>query len=186
MKKPVKLRPLTPEEKQRITQIANSRSEPHALVQRARLILLLSNNPNLYASEAGRQVGFRSLTSGVYWVKRFNAEGVAGLRERRRAGRKPTHGADVRQALLDLAAQSPEALGYPFAQWTVKRLQQAMQQRLGIHLSVSTIWEWLRDAGFRWRKQQSWFSTVEQRDPAYAQKRGRLLRHTRALLRIHG
>jgi hypothetical protein len=48
------------------------------LVQRARLIVLLLDEPGLSAKVAGAQVGFTNAASGRKWVKRFNAEGSRG------------------------------------------------------------------------------------------------------------
>jgi hypothetical protein len=41
----------------------------------------------------------------------------------------------VRSMLIALAFQKPLALGYPFALWTLERLQAAFFKREGIHLS---------------------------------------------------
>jgi transposase len=65
----------------------------------------MMDNPNLYASEAGKQVGFRSPIMGVTWVRRFNLEGLAGLHDKKRGGRKPTHSRAVRSARIRLALQ---------------------------------------------------------------------------------
>jgi transposase len=76
-------------------------------------------------------------------VKRFNIKGIEGLRDRARPGRPVVHDQHVRNALINLALQKPRTLGYPFELWTLERLQRALQEREGIHLSDSTIWEWL-------------------------------------------
>jgi len=60
MRKRVKLRPLTAEEVTEIKRLANSRTAPVRLVQRARIITFLDADPQLYASEAGLQAGFSS------------------------------------------------------------------------------------------------------------------------------
>ena len=129
MRKPIKLRTLTNEEAAEIRRLAASRTEPFRLVQRARIIAAMMDNPNLYASEAGKQVGYRSPIMGVTWVKRFNAEGLAGL-------------------------------------------QRAFEERQGVHLSDSTIWTWMAEEGFAWKRQQSWFHEAEKHDPQFVEKRG--------------
>ena len=157
MRKPIKLRTLTNEEAREIRQLAASRTEPFRMVQRTRLIAAMMDDPSLYASKAGKQVGFRSLYAGVIWVRRFNEEGLAGLQDRKRGGRKPTHSQAVRSALISLALQKPNTLGYPFKLWTLERLQNAFKERQGVHLSDSTIWTWMAEEGFEWRCQESWF-----------------------------
>ncbi len=72
MRKPVKLRTLTTEETAEIRRLAASRTASFRMVQRARLIASMLDDPNLYASEAGKRVGFRSPIMGVTWVRRFD------------------------------------------------------------------------------------------------------------------
>lgn len=132
-----------------IRRLASSRKESAALVQRARVIKALLDNPALSAKEAGRVAGFKTNLSGRYWVKRFNIKGLDGLLDRPRPGRPAVHDQRVRCALINLALQKPRALGYPFELWTLERLQHALQEREGIHLSDSTIWEWLHAKGER-------------------------------------
>ena len=172
MRKPVKLRAVTAEEEQCIRRLVASRKEAIRLVQRARIIAAIMDDPNLCASHAGQQAGFVSLSAGPLWVKRFNAQGLAGLQDKPRSGRKPTHGAEVRSALISLALQKPRSLGYPFELWTLERLQRAFEERQGTHLSDSTIWTWLAEEGLEWKRQQSWFHEAEKHDPAFVEKRG--------------
>jgi len=172
MRKAVKLRSLTTEEETEIRRLAASRKEPHRLVQRAKVIVALLDDPKLYATHAGSKVGFSGMQYGITWVKRFNEEGLAGLEDKPKAGRPPTHGPEVRSELLSLALQKPDTLGYPFKLWTLERLQAAFKERQGVHLSDSTIWEWVEGEGFKWKRQQSWFHEAEKHDPEFVEKRG--------------
>jgi transposase len=174
MRKAVKLRSLTTEEEAEIRRLAASRKEAHRLVQRATVIVAMLDNPKLHATLAGQQAGFKGNQSGVTWVKRFNAEGLAGLEDKPKAGRPPTHSQSVRSALIGLARQKPSSLGYPFKLWTLERLQTAFKEREGVHLSDSTIWEWVEGEGFKWKRQQSWFHEAEKHDPEFVEKRGAL------------
>ena len=172
MRKAVKLRTLTAEEETEIRRLAASRKEPHNLVQRAKVIEAMLDDPKLHATQAGLQAGFRGEPTGIHWVRRFNAEGVAGLLDRPKSGRPPTHAQQIRSSLLGLARTKPESLGYPFKLWTLERLQTAFQEREGVHLSDSTIWEWVEAEGFRWKRQESWFHDAEKQDPEFVEKRG--------------
>jgi transposase len=173
MPKRIHLRTLTTEEQVEIRRLAASRKEPIRLVQRARVIAAMLDDPELPAGAAGLRAGFRgNEVMGPFWVRRFNEEGVAGLQDRQRRGRKPLHGPEVRSALVSLALQKPRSLGYPFELWTLERLQQAFQERQGVHLSDSTIWTWMDEEGFEWKRQQSWFHDAEQHDPEFVEKRG--------------
>ena len=168
----VRLRTLTTEEAKEIRRLAASRKEAARLVQRARLIALMLDDPTLPASRAALEVGFKQAGSGSDWVRRFNEEGVAGLTDKPRSGRPATHDESVRSGLIHLALQKPESLGYPFALWTLERLQTAFREREGVHLSDSTIWTWLEEEGLTWKRQQSWFREPEKHDPQFVEKRG--------------
>jgi transposase len=172
MRKPIKLRTLTAEEVTEIKRLANSRTEAIRLVQRARIITFMYDDPSLYASDAALKAGFTSSVVGPVWVKRFNEKGIAGLEDKARPGRQPVHSQEVRSALVGLAIQKPATLGYPFKLWTLERLQRAFEEREHTHLSDSTIWEWLEAEGLEWKRQQSWFHDVEKQDPEFVEKRG--------------
>lgn len=172
MRTPIKLRTLTAKEVTEIKRLASSRKEPIRLVQRARIIALMVEDSRLYASDAGLKAGFASVVSGPVWVRRFNEQGMAGLEDQPRRGRKPTHGQAVHSQLVSLATRKPKSLGYPFELWTLERLQTAFQERHGIHLSDSTIWEWLAAEGLEWKRQESWFHEAEKHDPEFVEKRG--------------
>jgi transposase len=172
MPKRIRLRALTPEEQKEISHIAASRTEPLRRVQRARIIKAMAEDPDLPASQAGQMAGYKSDMIGSMWVRRFNEEGLSGLEDRPRPGRKPIHSQEVRSALISLALQKPRSLGYPFELWTLERLQAAFRERHDTHLSDSTIWTWLDEEGLKWKRQQSWFHDVEKHDPEFVEKRG--------------
>lgn len=172
MRTPIRLRTLTAEEVTEVRRLTDARKEAIRLVQRARLIVFMLDDPHLYAAEAGLKAGFRTNGAGATWVRRFNEAGIAGLQDKPRPGRKPTHRPEVRGQLVALAVQKPSGLGYPFALWTLERLQGAFEERHGVHLSDSTIWEWLAEEGLEWKRQQSWFHDVPRHDPEFVEKRG--------------
>jgi len=179
MPKRIRIRALTAEEKIEIQRLAASRKQSIRLVQRARIIAAMDEDPELTATEAALRAGFKSNATGPMWVKRFNEEGLAGLQDRPRPGRKPTHSQEVRSALISLALQKPRSLGYPFELWTLARLQRAFEERHGVHLSdrrcgetASTIWTWMDEEGFKWKRQQSWFHEAKKHDPEFVEKRG--------------
>ena len=89
MPKRICLRELTVEERKEIRRLVASRKEAHRLVQRARIIEAMLDDGHLTASEAGLRAGFKSNAVGPVWVKRFNTEGLAGLQDKSRPGRKP-------------------------------------------------------------------------------------------------
>jgi transposase len=172
MAKKLQLRELSEEEMGEITRLVRSRTAPVRLVQRARVIQSLLEDPSLSAARAGRAAGYRSELTGPLWVNRFNRQGLAGLQDEHRPGHPRVHSEETRSKLVDLALQKPRTLGYPFELWTLERLQTAFWEREDTHLSDSTIWTWLAEEGLEWKRQQSWFREAQKHDPQFVEKRG--------------
>jgi transposase len=172
MPKYIRLREMSESEVAEVRRLARARQEAVELVKRARLIEYVLDHPEVPATRAAMRVGFGSIASGSEWVKRFNAEGVAGLYNRPKSGRPLTHSEEVRSQVLDVALQKPRSLGYPFEMWTLERLQVALREKHNLRLSRSTIWQWLDDEGLEWKRQESWFHEPERHDPEFVEKRG--------------
>jgi transposase len=172
MPKRIKMRKPTADEKREIVRLANARKEPAQLVKRAQVLQAIIDDPALSPSKAGQLAGYANPATGIQWVERFNAEGLDGLKDRQRPGAPAKHSQEVRSQLVNLALQKPEKLGYPFALWTLERLQNAFKERHGVHLSDSTIWTWMDEEGFEWKRQESWFHNAERHDPEFVEKRG--------------
>jgi transposase len=172
MPKTIQLREVSEQEAKEVRRLAHARQEAVEVVRRAQLIEYLLEHPEVPASRAGMRVGFGSNASGSEWVKRFNAEGVAGLENRAKSGRPVTHTESVRSEVINLAVQKPRSLGYPFEMWTLQRLQVALKEKCNLHLACSTIWQWLDDEGLEWKRQESWFQEAEKHDTEFVEKRG--------------
>lgn len=166
------LREVSEAEESDLRTLASSRTDAYRMVQRAKLIVSMLDDETLTASQAAKQVHFKTGVSGACWVKRFNEDGIEGLSDKPKSGKPRTHSTEVRGQLIDLALRKPRSLDYPFELWTLKRLQTVFKERTGIHLSGSTIWEWLKEEGLHWKRQQSWFREAEKQDEAFVQKRG--------------
>ena len=68
-------------------ELVRQRRVPHALVQRAQLVLLLAEEPTISNPEAGRRLGIHENTVR-YWRYRWATEGFV-LEDRPRSGRPP-------------------------------------------------------------------------------------------------
>jgi transposase len=153
----IKLRHITALEEAEIRQLVVIQNAPHRLIQRAKVIAALLDDPKLDATQAALQAGFKSWQSGIKWVRRFNEEGMVGLWDRPKCGRPAVYDQEVRRVLVSLALQRPDALGYPFKLWTLERLQTALEERQGVHVSDITIWKWIESEGYVWKRQRSCF-----------------------------
>lgn len=88
------------------------------------------------------------------WIARFEAEGVAGLRDRPRAGRPRPPAAAAREAIRQQIERPPAAAGYSFGFWTVVTLCGHLAQHLSLRLSRATVRRVLLALGYRWRRPQ--------------------------------
>ena len=167
MPKLLRLRCLSVEEEQEIARLTRSRTAPVRLVERARIVAL---------AQHGQRVPVIAAAVGVSepvvrrWVGRFNERGLDGLADAPRSGRPATYPPAAVGALVAASLTDPQALGLPFASWTLDRLAAYLQEKKGIAMKRSRIGEILHTEGLRWRQQETWFG--ERPDPAFAAKRG--------------
>jgi transposase len=169
----LRVRRLSTAEEQEIGRLVRSRTAPVRLVERARMIDL---------ARQGQRVPAIAATVGVSapvvrrWLARFNAQGVAGLADAPRPGRPATYTAEEVGELIAASLTDPQALGLPFASWTLDRLAAYLHETNGIAIKRSRIGTILQAEGLRWRQQETWFG--ERPDPAFAAKRGPSSRST--------
>jgi transposase len=174
----LRLRRLSAEEEQEIARLARSRTAPVRLVERARIIELARQGRRAPAIAA--EVGVAAVVARR-WIRRFNAQGLEGLADAPRPGRPATYTPEQVGELVAASLTDPQALGLPFASWTLDRLAAYLQEEKAIAIKRSRIGEILQAEGLRWRQQETWFG--ERPDPAFAAKRGLSSRSTPPRLR---
>jgi transposase len=87
-----------------------------------------------------------------YWVHRFEAEGLAGLREGERPGR-PSRLSETQLKVVSAALRlPPRDAGLEGNLWDGKLLATHLEQRHGVHLGVRQCQRLFRQLGFRLRK----------------------------------
>ena len=170
----LRLRELTAEERSAVDALARSRTAPARRVERARIIVHASQGEVAPAIAERLRLDAYTVRG---WIHRFNAEGLAGLEDRPRAGRPPTYAPAQVATVIATALTDPRALDLPFASWTLDRLAAHLNEREGIAIKRSRIDELLRAEGLRWRQHESWFGARV--DPEFAEKRGGSRRSTR-------
>jgi transposase len=175
----LRIRDLTADEQASIRRLAHSRTEPARLVERARIIWLGCQGQRVSAIATALRLSEATVRQ---WLKRFNAQGVDGLRDQPRAGRPPTYTAEEVGEVIALSLTNPRSLGLPFASWTLDRLAAYLQEEKGIPIKRTRIDELLLAEGLRWRTQETWFG--ERVDPAFAENRGPSSRSTPRLQRV--
>ncbi len=177
MPKPLQARPPdSPQEEATIQQLARSRHALMDIILRARMIV---------ASWAGQRTATiaQQLACHPQTVRerlhRFNAEGVDGLQDRPRPGRKRRIGEAERSVVIALVGTAPpgrlvrasdgelrvdDANGT--AHWTLNALTDRAQQQ-GIQIRRSQVRRILLGEGVRWRSVRSWMTST---DPEFAKK----------------
>ncbi len=143
------------------------------------MVLLLHEGERVPAVAARLGVGADAVRT---WLKRFNAAGLDGLRDRPRSGRPATYTPEQVGEVIAASLTKPDALGLPFGSWTLDRLQAYLNEVKGLPIKRSRIDELLLAEGLRWRQQETWFG--ERVDPAFAEKRGPSSRSTRPRLKV--
>ena len=82
------------------------------------------------------------------WIKRFRAEGVAGLRDRPKGHNPSKLSNSHKQQIAEWLERGTEAQGEP-VHWTLEKVQRALKQEYGITISLMPLWLYLRRMGFR-------------------------------------
>ncbi len=179
MPEPLQARMCVGKERDAIERLARSRTAPARTVERARIIWQAHQGARVPA--IARVLGVCEATARL-WLTRFNAGGVAGLREGARAGRPPTYAPEEVGEVIAASLTKPDDLGLPFGSWTLDRLTAYLHETKGLAISRSRIGEILRAEGLRWRTQEPWFG--ERVDPDFVAKRGRSSPSTRRHLQV--
>lgn len=163
----LRVRAMTAEETALIRRLAQARTEPARRVERARIVWRASQGQR-GAAIAG-ELGVCTATVR-FWLKRFNAKGIAGLDDDPRPGPAPTYTPEQVSTLIATVLTKPQTLGLPFANWTLDRLVAYLSEQQGITMKRSRVDAILIAEGIRWRTQETWFGARV--DPEFAQKRG--------------
>lgn len=161
---------LSPEERAVLEERAGSRSVAHAVVVRARIVLLAADD--MQNVDISARVGV-CVDSVSRWRKRFCLERLDGLVDRPRSGRPRRFGAEVVAGVKAMACEPPEQRRVPLSRWSSADLaDQAVAEGLVSAISSSTVRRWLHaDAIKPWRY-RSW---IFPRDPNFAVKAARVL-----------
>lgn len=82
------------------------------------------------------------------WVHRFNDEGVEGLRDRPRAGRRRELDAAGRQALCERVERGPDPETDGLARWRCVDLKKWLEKERGVSYHENSVSRILREMGF--------------------------------------
>ena len=161
---------LSPEDRAVLEERASSRSVAHAVVVRARIVLLAADGlQNVVIAE---RVGV-CVDVASRWRKRFCQEGFDGLVDRPRSGRPRQFGSEVVAGVKAMACEPPEQRQVPLSRWSSAELaSQAVAEGLVSAISSSTVRRWLQADVIKPWRYRSW---IFPRDPDFAGKAARVL-----------
>ena len=126
---------LNQDEKSQLLSLAQSRTLPHGLVQRARIVLACAEG------EPGNAIAERlrlNKNTVAKWRKRYVEQGLEGLHDELRAGRPRSHDDDRVAEIINTALQSTPADG---THWTLRTLAESTG------VSKSTVQRWFTRFG---------------------------------------
>jgi transposase len=153
------LRPLRPEEREILEQIARAGSEPASHVARAKALLAVADGKTYGA--AAQAAGRRSNDAVSQLVARFNQEGLAALEPKHGGGSGIKYGAVEQARILGEVRRKPDLERDGTATWSLSTLQRSLRQaEEGLpEVSSYTIWVVLQANGFSWQQDGSWCET---------------------------
>jgi transposase len=136
---------------------------------RAQMVLLAADQ-SLSAPEIAVIVRESADTVGR-WLKRYGAEGVAGLQDLPHAGRPSVITEGYRTTLLSAVRRRPRSLDLPFSLWTLQRLVDYLAEQTGTRVALTTMHRLLKQEGIVLSRPQH---KVSSPDPEYLLKKRRL------------
>jgi transposase len=146
-------------------------SKDGRLRQRAQIILLAAEQ-GMVAAKIGEIVRLNE-ESVRHWLKRYEAEGIEGLKDDPRPGVEPIVNDEYRAHLIATVRRRPRSMGQPFSMWTLQRLADYMAEQTGIRVSDETVRRYLALSGIVLSRPQH---KVSSPDPEYVVKKRRLKR----------
>jgi transposase len=139
----------------------------HRQVTRARIVLLAAAGWTNRSIARKLELAPNTVSK---WRKRFFAEGLDGLGDRKRSGRPRAFPAAVIAATKAIACELPATRGVPLGRWSLAELRtEILATGLVDDVSTTTLWRWLAEDPIKPWQHRSW---VFPRDPDFATKAG--------------
>jgi transposase len=104
------------------------------------------------------------------WFKRYQAEGIEGLKDAPMPGAPRKVTPEYVKQLVEVVRLRPRSLGLPFSMWTLARLADYLAEQTGIRVEGETVRVHLKEAGIVLSRPQHKISSP---DPEYLVKKRR-------------
>jgi transposase len=148
---------LTNEQLAEIEQAINT--SPHAAVRQRAIAIRL-----LHLGHKPEQVAdMVAITANTIWTwhRRWRKEGIAGLADRPKPGRKAKADTAYIRQLEAALASTPQELGLAYHIWTLNKLRLYLHQQTGILLSYSRFRALLSKLNYVWRQPKHDLSALQ-------------------------
>jgi Winged helix-turn helix len=170
MKRPIVVRPLSPEEQASVE--AGLRSADAFVLRRCQILAASARGEPVLGIARLLSCNPQTVRNAIH---AFNQHGVAALRKGSSVAHRRPHTALpglAAEALRDLLHRSPRDFGKPTSLWTLSLAAEvSFAQGLTAHqVSGETIRATLARLGVRWRRAKQWITSP---DPAYLRKKER-------------
>lgn len=165
--KPIRLSPQTEAQIRALDELYRH-SKDGRLRQRAQIVLLAAEQ-GMVAPQIGDIVRLNE-ESVRRWLKRYEAEGIEGLKDDPRPGVAPVVTPEYRTQLVTAVRRRPRSLGQPFSLWTCQRLADYLAEVTGIRVSDESVRRYLALEGIVLSRPQHKISSP---DPEYQVKKRR-------------
>ena len=166
--KAIKLPPLDDEQLNELNGLY--RTTRDVRLQRRAQMILLAAEKGMVAQEIAEIVRDSDQTVRR-WLKRYQAEGIEGLKDQPRPGGERATTEAYRRQLLETVRRRPRSLGQPYSLWSLQRLADYMAEQTGIRVSHETVRRELKRGGVVLSRPQHKISSP---DPEYEVKKRRL------------
>ena len=168
MMKAIQLAPLSPVQMNELSQLYRTTRDVR-LRTRAQIILLAAEQ-EMSAPDIASVVRESDQTVRN-WMKRYEAEGIEGLKDAPRPGSPSKVTSEYATQLVEAVRRRPRSLGLPFSLWTLARLADYMAEQTGIRVTGETVRRYLAEAEIVLSRPQHKISSP---DPEYLVKKRRL------------
>jgi putative transposase len=118
---------------------------------RSRCDMILWSNNGLSPPKIAKLTRF-SHDTVVRFIRRYEAEGLAGLFDKPRSGRPRRVTPEYEVKLIEAVKQEPRSLGLPFSNWTTANLADYMAQQTGIEITPRQVENYLKAHGWQLRR----------------------------------
>lgn len=141
-------RTLTPDEIETLRKLVTS--GPTSVRTLKRAYIIWRSTQGVHVPAIAQELGMNEGTVRL-WIKRFNCDGLPGLLDLPRPGRKQKYTRDLIAHICKIAATLPADLGLPFKHWTLNRLLDYLREQ-GITARRSQLHNLLRANNVAWHQ----------------------------------